>query len=83
MIEVTQLDGRRVVINGDQVERIEALPDTIISLTSGRKVIVRETVGELLQALVKSRTDRLFGAAPMIGQAMLARSALADTLNIG
>ncbi|MBM3327325.1 MAG: flagellar protein FlbD [Calditrichaeota bacterium] len=66
MIEVTRLDGRQMVINGDQVERIEALPDTIISLTSGRKVIVRESVGELVQRLLRFRSQRFdAGALPL------------------
>jgi len=51
MIPVTRLDGRTIVINGDQVERIESIPDTIISLTSGRKLIVRETMHEVMRML--------------------------------
>jgi flagellar protein FlbD len=57
MIEVTRLDGHLVVINGDLVERIEAIPDTIISLTSGRKMIVRETVGEVMRMLAVQRLN--------------------------
>ena len=52
MVEVTRLNGRRLVINGDQIERIEAIPDTILSMTSGRKLMVRETVDEMVRKLV-------------------------------
>lgn len=55
MIEVTRLDGEQLVINADLVERIEARPDTIISLTSGRKLIVRETVNELMRKMSAAR----------------------------
>ncbi len=55
MIEVTRLNGRRLVINGDQIERIEASPDTIVSMTSGRKLIVRETVDEMVRKLITYR----------------------------
>ena len=55
MIEVTRLNGRRLVINGDQIERLEASPDTIISLTSGRKLMVRETVDEMVSKLIAYR----------------------------
>jgi flagellar protein FlbD len=55
MVEVTKLDGHKMVINGDLVERIEATPDTIVSLTSGRKLIVRESVMELVGRLTDYR----------------------------
>ena len=48
MIKVTKLDGQPIVINANLVERIEARPDTIISMTTGRKLIVKETVSELI-----------------------------------
>jgi len=67
MIPVTRLDGRTIVINGDQVERIEAIPDTIISLTSGRKLIVRETLSEVMRLITahQRRYDPLAMAAEM------------------
>jgi flagellar protein FlbD len=55
MIEVTRLNGRRLVINGDQIERIEASPDTILSMTSGRKLMVRESVDEMVRKLIVYR----------------------------
>ncbi len=55
MIEVTRLNGKRIHLNGDLIERIESSPDTIVSLNSGRKLIVRETVEELMEKLVSYR----------------------------
>ena len=55
MIEVTRLNGRRLVINGDQIERIESSPDTILSMSSGRKLMVRETVDEMVRKLIVYR----------------------------
>lgn len=71
MIPVTRLDGQQVVINGDLVERIEAIPDTIISLTSGRKLIVRETVGELLRMLAANRRARAAAERPRMSAAAM------------
>ncbi len=51
MIEVTRLNGKRIHLNGDLIERIESSPDTIVSLNSGRKLIIRETVEELVDKL--------------------------------
>jgi flagellar protein FlbD len=48
MVELTALNGQKMVINENLIERIESRPDTIVSLTSGRKLIVRESVREML-----------------------------------
>ncbi len=55
MVEVTRLNGQCMVINGDMIEQIEAKPDTILSLTSGRKLIVRESVGEVVKRMLSYR----------------------------
>jgi len=49
------LDKQPIVVNSDLIEFIESIPDTIITLTSGNKFIVRETVAEVLQAVVNFR----------------------------
>ena len=49
MIAITHLDGKRVVLNADLVESLEAMPDTVITLTSGKRVIVREGVDEIVE----------------------------------
>lgn len=53
MIEITKLNGTRILINPDLIEIIESTPDTVISLTTGRKIIVKESRQEV-NNLVKS-----------------------------
>ena len=53
MIEVTRLNGTTVLINSDLIETVEETPDTVISLTTGRKFIVKESRQEV-KSLVKS-----------------------------
>ena len=53
MIEITKLNGTRILINPDLIEIIECTPDTVISLTTGRKIIVKESRQEI-NNLVKS-----------------------------
>lgn len=48
MIRVTKLNGIAFFVNADQIETIEPTPDTMITLTSGRKVVVQESVEEVL-----------------------------------
>ena len=43
MIPVTRLDGTPMIVNTDQIAWVEYIPDTVISLMNGEKLIVRET----------------------------------------
>lgn len=42
MIEVTKLNNMKVTLNAELIEVIEETPDTVITLTTGRKFIVKE-----------------------------------------
>lgn len=53
MIEVTKLNGTTVLINADIIETVEETPDTVISFTTGKKLIVKESRQEV-KNLVKS-----------------------------
>ena len=55
MIELTRLNSRKIVINCDLIESFEAVPDTTISLTTGNKFVVRESVNELIDKIVYYR----------------------------
>ncbi|HOP80353.1 MAG TPA: flagellar FlbD family protein, partial [Armatimonadota bacterium] len=55
MIEVSLINGSQIVLNSDLIEFIEATPDTIISLSTGKKVIVRESVSEVVDKIVEFR----------------------------
>lgn len=52
MIEATRLDGKLVVVNADLIETVEAVPDTVITLTTGRKLVVMEPVAEVVARVV-------------------------------
>ncbi len=52
MITVTRLDKRVVVLNADLIKMLEATPDTIITLTSGDTLVVRESVDEVVRRAV-------------------------------
>jgi flagellar protein FlbD len=48
MIHVTRLNHTPVVLNSDQIEQIEATPDTVISMSSGQKIMVLESTEEII-----------------------------------
>jgi len=56
MIKVTKLNGRELVVNADLIEFVEATPDTLISLTTGRKVMVLEDLDEVVKRAVGYRS---------------------------
>lgn len=55
MIVVTRLNGTSFVINSDLIETIEAAPDTIISLTTKSKYVVRDSVDEVINRIIQYR----------------------------
>lgn len=53
MIEVTKINGVKVLVNPDLIELVEETPDTVLTLTTGKKIIVKESRQEV-KNLVKS-----------------------------
>jgi flagellar protein FlbD len=51
MIKVTRINDSDLVINTDLIEFMEAIPDTIITLTTGKKVMVKETIEEVIEKI--------------------------------
>jgi flagellar protein FlbD len=55
MIYVTRLNHTSVVLNCDLIECVETTPDTVITLTTGQKLMVRETAEEIIARVVRYR----------------------------
>ena len=55
MIKVTRLNKKEYYINPHQIESIETHPDTTLLLLSGKHVIVRETVEDLIEKIIEYR----------------------------
>ncbi len=53
MLKLTRFDGSQIVINVDLIEFVEKTPDTVISLSSNRKILVRESVDEVIEKTVE------------------------------
>jgi flagellar protein FlbD len=51
MIYVTRLNYSTVVLNSDLIEHIEATPDTVVTLTTGQRFTVRESLAELIESV--------------------------------
>lgn len=60
MIRVTRLDGKPIVLNADWIQTVETTPDTLITLTTGFKIIVKDTVEEVVDAFKKYKRESIF-----------------------
>lgn len=60
MIEVTRLNNKVFVLNCEWIETVEATPDTVITLTNGKKYVVAETVEDIVQKVIEYKQKLLF-----------------------
>ena len=59
MIALTRLNGHQFVVNAEKIRYIEATPDTIVCCDTGEKLMVRETLQEVMgKAIEYARTIR-------------------------
>lgn len=65
MVSLTRLNGTRFVVNVELIKFIENTPDTMITLVSGDRVIVKETLDEVVnKAIVYQRQVRSLAIVP-------------------
>ncbi len=62
MILLTRLNNRPLVVNSDMIKFIENTPDTVITLVTGEKIVVLESVAEVLEEILSFRR-RIVAAA--------------------
>lgn len=52
MIRLRGMNGKEYVLNDNQIEKIEEVPETVITLINGNKYIVEETVDEVIDKVI-------------------------------
>ncbi len=55
MILLTRLNGHPLLLNADLIEAVEPTPDTVITMTSGNKLIVRDSMDDIQAKVVDFR----------------------------
>jgi flagellar protein FlbD len=63
MIELTRLNGTNMVLNSDLIKTAEASPDTMLTLITGEKLIVREECAEIVERILAWRSRLLAAVA--------------------
>jgi flagellar protein FlbD len=61
VVPVTLFDGTAIVLNVDLVQWIEETPDTVVVLTNGERLLVREKAGEVVRRAVDFKRAVLAG----------------------
>jgi flagellar protein FlbD len=65
MIKVTRINDSELVINSDLIEFVEAIPDTMLSLTTGKKIMVKESIDEIIRRVAEfKRLSTVRGLTP-------------------
>ena len=67
MIEVTRLNGITMLVNSDLIKIAESSPDTMLTLISGEKLIIRESCEELLDKIMGYRSALLAAVSHRLG----------------
>ena len=57
LIEVTRLNDKRIILNAELIESIESTPDTVLTLTTGKKFIVKEGCQEVKNLVLSYKRD--------------------------
>lgn len=55
MIQLTRLNGVKFILNCDLIKIIETTPDTVIALTQGDRIMVKESVEKVLELTMNYR----------------------------
>ena len=63
MIALTRLNGQPIMVNADLIESVEHTPDTVVTLTSGNKLIVRDSMEQLKQKIIDFKR-KIYGPGP-------------------
>jgi flagellar protein FlbD len=66
MIKLTALNNKEFYLNCDLIEKIEITPDTVITTTTGKKFLVKESPEEIIKNLVDFRRKYMYGVPEVL-----------------
>jgi flagellar protein FlbD len=55
LIYLTRLNGDKVMVNVDMLEMLEETPDTVVTLTTGKKIVVKESTRQIREQVIAFR----------------------------
>ena len=76
MIELTRLNGNRLAVNGDLIQFAEAAPDTLLTMVTGEKMLVAESLTEVSERMLAFRARTIAEAGRMQAEGFAVGAAL-------
>jgi len=68
VIRLTRINKSFLAVNADLIKFVETAPDTVITLSTGEKVVVMESVEQIIELIVQFRRSVLAGlSCPLLG----------------
>jgi flagellar protein FlbD len=66
MIKLTRLDGESFILNADLIKYVEQRPDTFITLSSGDRVVVAESMDDVIDRAVQYQQQKHYLPTPNV-----------------
>jgi len=66
MIQLTRLNNKPLAVNCDLIKFVEQAPDTLVTLITGEKIVVRESAQEVLARIIEFRRTVLQGLTSLV-----------------
>ena len=85
MIILNRLGGQQVAVNPDLIERAEPTPDTVITMVDGHKILVSESVEEVVDAIRSWRASvaaEAYGLTNTVGQGDVDRATVLSSEDV-
>jgi len=67
MIKLTRTSGKEFVLNVDLILEVQETPDTVITLTNGKKLLVKDSADEIIKKAIKYR-QKIMGGISRTGE---------------
>lgn len=61
MIKITGLDNKEFIINSDHIEKLEQIPESVVTLTNGHKYLVKESNDEIIKKVIEYKRKIFIG----------------------
>lgn len=66
MIKLTGLNNKALYLNPDLFEKLEVTPDTVITLSNGKKYVVKESPDEVIELIIQFRRKYMYYISEVI-----------------
>lgn len=53
MIKLIGLDNKEFIVNADHIEKLEEIPESVLTLTNGKKYLVKESNDEIIRKVIE------------------------------